>query len=362
MKSTNAPLWPLLLGISLLFTAAGMLHAAPSEPQWQALNHSLVSEHILPRYQSLQRSSAELATSTAALCRQPDQTHLERAQADFQQTMDAWQSVQNIQFGPITTHMRNFSMQFWPDKKNLIGKQLNQLLQQQNPDTLSVDYLYQASIGVKGLPALERLLFTGSLSDLENTSYRCQLTQTIAAYIAVNSQATLDEWTDGYADSVSNAGSEASYYDSHQEAAVDMMKALIEPLEAIRDQKILSPLGDGQVRPRRTESWRSQRSLRNIQLNVATLHHLYSGTKKSVDSLLRQQGRAAQADNISTLFNAIEQQLQAVQAPLITSLHQPETVKQLLEISAALQQLDRELSAEMITLNIQLGFNSRDGD
>ncbi|WP_290697101.1 imelysin family protein [Amphritea sp.] len=362
MNSATKPLWPILLGASLLLTAVSVVHAAPSEQQWQSLNQSLVEEHILPRYRALQHSSAELAASTTALCHQPESVQLENAQEDFQQTMDAWQEVQHIQFGPIETLMRNFSMQFWPDKKNLIGKQLNLLLQQQNPDTLNVEYLYRASIGVKGLPALERLLFTSSVHQLANNSYRCQLSQTIAAYIAINSQATLDEWNNGYSDSLSSAGSQNSYYDSHQEAAVDMMKSLIEPIEAIRDQKILRPLGGGQVRPKRSESWRSQRSLRNIQLNIASIRHLYSGTTNSVDSLLRKQGRGPQADNINALFNRIEQQLKTVQTPLVTSLYQPETVDQLRQISDALQQLDRGLSAEMLTLNIQLGFNSRDGD
>ena len=362
MNTATKPLWPILLGVSLLFTAVSVLHAAPSEQQWQSLNHSLVEEHILPRYRALQHSSAKLATSTTAFCRKPEQGRLENTQKDFQQTMNAWQEVQHIQFGPIETLMRNFSMQFWPDKKNIIGKQLNLLLQKQNPDTLSTDYLYRASIGVKGLPALERLLFTSSLGELTNNSYRCQLSQAIAAYIAENSRATLDEWHDGYSDSLSSAGGQNSYYDSHQEAAVDMMKSLVEPIEAIRDQKILRPLGNGKIRPKRSESWRSQRSLLNIQLNIASLSHLYSGTTNSVDSLLREQGRTSQADSISSLFSHIEQQLQPIQAPLIISLYQPETVNQLLQISESLQQLDRELSAEMTTLGIQLGFNSRDGD
>lgn len=363
MNSVSKSLWPLLLGISLLFTTFGLLHAAPSAQQWQSLNHSLVEEHILPRYRMLQNSSARLAASTQALCLQPELRQLEQVQSDFHQTMDAWQAVQHIQFGPIETLMRNFSMQFWPDRKNLIGKQLSQLLQAQDPHTLSVGYLYKASIGVKGLPALERLLFSGTLADVENNSYRCQLSQTIAAYIAENSLATLTEWSDDYSHSIARAGSNESDYESHQEAAVDMMKSLVEPIEAIRDQKILRPLNDGgQVRPRRTESWRSQRSLRNIQLNIASLKDLYSGTTNSLDSLLREQGRAPQADNISTLFNSIEAQLTTVQAPLVDRLSQAETVKQLLQISNALQQLDRELSAEMITLDIQLGFNSRDGD
>jgi len=361
MMSKPSPLWPLLLGISLLFTAAGLVHANPSTQQWQALNHSLVEEHILPGYKALQERSAQLADSTAALCQQPDQAALAKAQEDFQHTMDAWQAVQHIQFGPIENMMRNFSMQFWPDRKNLIGKQLGLLLQQQDPETLSIDYLYKASIGVKGLPALERLLFSGTLADFDNQSYHCQLTRTIADYIAENSQATLTEWRDGYRQSIATAGSEESYYDSQEEVAVDMMKSLVEPVEAIRDQKILRSITE-KVRPRRLESWRSQRSLRNIQINIASLRAFYSGTSHSLDKLLIEQGRAAQAESISNLFSSIEQQLQTVPSPLVTSLKQPGTIKQLQQLSNTLQQLNGELSAEMIPLGIQLGFNSRDGD
>lgn len=363
MNQASSPLWPTLLGAAVLLTFTGVLHAAPTEQQWQTVNHALVNEHIIPRYQHLAESSAALATRTEQLCQQPDQAHLNAAQQAFHHTMDDWQAVQHIQFGPIENLMRNFSMQFWPDKKNLIGKQLNILLAEQDPATLKTDALYKASIGVKGLPALERLLFTGQLSELENNSYRCQLTSTIAAYVAENSAATVTEWQQEYSASVFNAGSEDSYYDNHQEAAVDMLKSLVEPVEAIRDQKILRPLDNGEkVRPRRSESWRSERSIRNIQLNMASLQNLYAGNSHSVDSLLREQGAAAQADQISALFSHIIGQLKNVKGPLATSLYQAETVTQLQQISTALKQLDVELNAAMQTLDIQLGFNSRDGD
>jgi len=72
MNSVSKSLWPLLPGISLLFTTFGLLHAAPSAQQWQSLNHSLVEEHILPRYRMLQNSSARIAASTQALCPQTE--------------------------------------------------------------------------------------------------------------------------------------------------------------------------------------------------------------------------------------------------------------------------------------------------
>lgn len=376
MKHQNNSLWPTFLLATLLIVGAGALHAAdaqpaePSEAQWRLLNNMLVKQHIVPRYEALQLASTDLEMRSKALCVAADTTRLAQTRLAFHQTMDAWQGVQHIQFGPIENLMRNFSIQFWPDKKNLIGKQLNKLLKEQNPDRLTTDYFYKASIGVKGLPALERLLFGNTnIQAFADNSYRCQLTSAIASYIAENSRATLKEW-DSFASTIETAGSTDSYYEDHKEAAVDMLKSLVEPVEVIRDLKILRPLGgvakEGQqskIRPKRSESWRSERSLQNIQINIAALHQLYSGTDKtSVKQLLAKQGNPVLADEIEQQFIAVQAQLKQIPSPLIRTLQQEGNAAQLYQLSAALKQLHLKLSTAMQPLNIQLGFNSRDGD
>ena len=49
-------------------------------------------------------------------------------------------------------------------------------------------------------------------------------------------------------------------------------------------------------------------------------------------------------------------------APLAETLTQPKTHAQLLQVAAELKQLSEQLNTAMGVLNIQLGFNSRDGD
>lgn len=374
MNNQATGLWPILMLATLMIVTAGSLHAAspkgPSQEQWQQLNSALVTQHIMPRYKALQKASAELEMRSKALCIAPDMAHLEQTRAAFHETMDAWQGIQHVQFGPIENLMRNFSMQFWPDKKNLIGKQLNNLLKVKDPETLSPEYFNKASIGVKGLPAIERLLFSNSeTKEFSDNSYKCQLTSAISSYIATNSQATIDEWAN-YSTSVTTAGSEGSYYEDHKEAAVDMMKSLVEPVEVVRDLKVLRPLGGevkegktGKVRAKRTESWRSERSLQNIQINIAALHQLYSGTDEvNVKQLLAEQGSTAQAEDIEQQFITVESRLQQIPAPLITQMKQGDTIEQLQHLSTELKQLHQKLSSAMQPLNIQLGFNSRDGD
>lgn len=370
MNNQAASLWPILTLATLLIVGAGSLHAAPTPEQWQQLNSAQIRQHVLPRYQALQQTSTELEMRSKALCLAPDAEHLQQTRRAFHNTMSAWQDIQHVQFGPIENLMRNFSMQFWPDKKNLIGKQLNSLLRAQDSETLQPDYFHKASIGVKGLPAVERLLFSSDeVNDFKGNSYKCQLNSAIASYIAANASATVSEWQD-FSDSIYNAGDPDSYYDDHQEAAVDMMKSLIEPVEVIRDLKILRPLGgtkaegkERKIRAKRTESWRSERSLQNIRLNVAALHHLYSGTKPfNVKQLLAKQDATQLANAIEQHFVIIDKHLQAIPSPLIQQLGQGTAAEQLQQISDELKELHQKLSTAMQPLNIQLGFNSRDGD
>lgn len=349
-----------LLGSTLLSTAST---AAPAEQDWQALNIALVQQHILPRYRQLRDSSAVLARESTSLCQAYSPEQLTTTQQAYQQTMSAWQAVQHIQFGPIQNLMRNFSMQFWPDKKNLIGKQLAVLLKEQQPATLDTEYMFHASIGVKGLPAIERLLYTESTDHrLADNSYACQLNRTVTDYIALNARDTLIEWH-GFATEISNAGDGESYYDSHQEAAVDIMKAMVEPIEVIRDLKLLRPLGKGtRIRPKRLESWRSQRSLDNLKINIATLHDIYSGGDKRVRTLLEQQDKHQLAAKLEAQFIDVERQLTVIEAPLYTTLTNAQTSAQLVQLSDTLKALHISLLTAMQALDVQLGFNSRDGD
>lgn len=354
------------LASSALLSGALLSHtalAAPTEQDWQTLNAALVSAHIQPRYLQLQSSSKELAAQSAQLCQAFSPEQLATTRQAYQQTMAAWQDVQHIQFGPIQNLMRNFSMQFWPDKKNLIGKQVAVLLKEQKPETLDTEYMFQASIGVKGLPAMERLLFSDQAAEnLADNSYACQLNSTIAAYVALNAEGTSTEWQD-FAAQISNAGDGESYYESHQEAAVDMMKAMVEPIEVIRDLKLLRPLGkDDRIRPKRLESWRSQRSLDNLKINIRALHDIYSGGDNRVSDLLQQQGEATLANELEAQFGEVEKQLAEIPGPLYLTLTEGQAADRLQQLSDSLKTLHIGLLTAMQTLEVQLGFNSRDGD
>ena len=64
---------------------------------------------------------------------------LDNTRKTFKEAMLAWQGIQNIRFGPAETGMRHHNLQFWPDKKNHIGKRLNKLLASKNNSKLEDD-------------------------------------------------------------------------------------------------------------------------------------------------------------------------------------------------------------------------------
>ncbi len=214
---------------------------------------------------------------------------------------------------------------------------------------------------MKGLPALERLLF----SDKYQTPYGCQLTAAIANNVATMSREIAEEWESQQLPRVDAAPDGEDYYEDSTEAATELMKALVEPVEVVRDLKLLRPLhkGTNKAKPRRAESWRSERSLRNIQLNLAALAELYRGNgSTSVKELLTAEGEAALAYQIDTHFQQLDNQLSSIDKTLFLAVQDPADHATLKQVSDQMKILHRQLEEAMQKLNIQLGFNSRDGD
>jgi len=369
-------LTPILLGVTLFILGAGVVHAAssqsPTEEQWHTLNNAIIKQHVLPRYQRLTDDSTVMSQQLARLCAAPSSDNLNAAQTSFKATQTSWQGVQHIQFGPVTMLMRNHSLQYWPDKKNTGAKQLKSILKTTD-QAFDGEFFRSASISLKGFPALERLLFAKNKRIQNSKAVECSLAAAIAQHIHETSLAIQSEWAEE-ARQILLAGQEAlpgskqaaayQAYETSSEAATEFMKSLVEPVEAIRDNKLLKPLATSaeESRWKKSESWRSEQSLNNIQQNLAALHELYSGTQPiSVKTLLEAADDKKNAQAIEAGFNLINEELKSV--PAVTQLNvTPETHKTLMHTSDQLKALQGKLATAMQTLNIQLGFNSRDGD
>lgn len=370
MRPTSS-LTPVLLGICLLILGIGVVHATPSEEQWSELNNAIIEQHLFPRYQRLVDTSSVMSDQLQLLCDSPSAEQLSTAQDSFKRAQASWQGVQHIQFGPVTLLMRNHSLQYWPDKKNIGAKQLSAILTSTDP-LFDDDFFRSASISVKGFPALERLLFTKDKQMQHLNSVECRLANAIAKHIHDSALAINNEWSEEarlilLANNNNSSATESDKflaYETPSEAATEFMKSLVEPIEVIRDNKLLKPLDKSaqESRWKKSESWRSGQSIDNIRENVIALHELYSGTHPiSVKILLEASGDTQRASDIEAGFKTIATEL--AQVPIFTGQKiTPQIHHLLLQISDHLKALQNNLELAMQTLHIQLGFNSRDGD
>lgn len=348
--------------LSLVLPSSGALAAVPSDQTWIDFSKSAIEQHVIPGYDLLSEQAKALAQSSEAYCATPSEQTLAQAREDFKQTLQAWQGISHVQFGPVTLLMRNFSMQYWPDKKNLGGRQLKSTIQSESR-AYDDDFFAAASVAIKGLPAIEKLLFPASAStDMRTQSNFCPLLMAVTSHVASNSRAIAQEWR-AEAASFVEFGEDLAY-ESASEAATELLKALVEPVEAISDAKLASPMGSSlaKLRWRKSEAWRSEQSIESVRSNIASLHHLYSGlTDNTLRELLSAAGEKKLAGAIDAKFVELKALLEAVQEP-VNMQYDAAQYQALLAIQDKLKRLSDDLLAAMKPLGIQLGFNRRDGD
>ena len=134
-------------------------------------------------------------------------------------------------------------------------------------------FFRKSSTTLQGFPALERLLFAESA--LEPQSYACQVVQTIARNLRFMGEEMQEDWRDDYKQQIKTAGESDSYLDSAKDVAAELLTDFYTQVYAIGDQKLGRPYAKSSFRYKRAESWRSQRSLRNIRMNIESAETVY---------------------------------------------------------------------------------------
>lgn len=350
----------IVLFSSLLTSIA---YAQISEEAWKTFNNNTVNQFIIPAYKALSDSTTSLHESTQALCQAPSDIAIKYSQERFHQTMDAWQTIQNIGFGPIEYSMRSYSIQFWPDKKNHVGKHLAKLVSSGDQSLLTEERFPGAQVSVKGLPAIERLLFNQTaLQDLKTDQYRCQVLTTISHHLVSIAHSLHSEWLEQMKSQFADAKQLDGYFEDDIDAATALLKTMIEPLEVIRDLKLKRPMGSsfGSQKYKRLESWRSKRSLRNIELNLLSLQHMFAGqnNKGGLSDLLPKQT----FEEIVELYASLIKDVRQFESPLEEAIQTEQGYQAASRLYNKMGDLHTRLENMAADAGIHLGFNSRDGD
>lgn len=362
----TALLAAIAIGLALL---APVPVLALSEAQHAAIAKTSVERHILPRYQALAEAGSPLAAAAERYCASRNPETLSALRAAFGTFLDRWAAIRHIQFGPVLYSDRTHRLQFWPDSRNQIGRQLDRLVASGEASRLAPESFAATSIAVQGLPALERLIFPDdggpTVTEGPDGAFACSVVRAIADNLAAIAADTLSDWrkAGGYADQIAAAGTGKGPFQEASEVSVALLQSLSSEIEASRDVRLGRPLGSapGRQNPKLAEAWRSEKSADILRATVAAAEHLYR--QGGFAEALEKTGNSALAKRISDRFGAVSAGIDHIGPSLETALGDPAHRPRIEALQKALAGLRQTISTDLaVALEISPGFNSRDGD
>ena len=247
------------------------------------INQVLAKNHVLPRYQVFTNETIKIDSSATKFCLAPDSASLIDLREVFHSAADAWIRVEHINFGPVEENLRLYRINFWPDKHNTGSKHLARILKSKDKTMLEPNKFSLNSVALQGFPALERLLFTQSdelFKGDDLAKFRCDLIKAISRNLREIANSLLVEWVDENSAYI-NKDSYQKKPNNFEEREIfqDFFASLYGILRKIHDLKLHRPLGETPEasRPKKSEAWRSGRSMRNIIINLESAQKLFQG-------------------------------------------------------------------------------------
>jgi predicted lipoprotein len=326
---------------------------------------------IIPAYEAFGTTTVEMRTRLEALCTTPTDRTLKEAQQQFAATAAAWARVQYVSFGPISEQQRAFRIAYWPDKRNVVGRQLADVLDRQDRAALEPDRFATTTVGVQGLPALERLLYADdALPALVSAEgdFRCRLFAAIAGNLEAIARDVVAGWTDGESSFLARIEQRPPGDEElagSRDAAGRLLNDLLTATIAMRDLKLLVPLGARLEKAKGTgaEYWRSGQSLAALAANLEGWRAQFFADKGLGALLAAQPGGKATADAAKAAVEQASSALEQIALPLNKAVTDPMQRGQVEAFAARLVEL-RDLLAGPVTggLDIPVGFNALDGD
>ncbi|MGZ9740547.1 imelysin family protein [Pseudomonas sp. GNP012] len=349
----------------LLFTSLAALALGACSPQDpQAVTSAAIAKSvILPTYTRWVEADRQLAVSALAYCEGKET--LETARADFLHAQKAWAELQPLLIGPLAEGNRSWQVQFWPDKKNLVGRQVEQLVSAQ--PQIDVAALAKSSVVVQGLSAYEYILFDSKpdVANAEQKSKYCPLLIAIGERQKQLAEEILQTWnnTDGMLAQMSKFPNQR-YADSH-EAIADLLRVQVTAIDTLK-KKLGTPMGrqsKGVPQPFQADAWRSQSSLTSLEASLAAAKTVWEGVdNKGLRALLPSEQKPL-ADKIDAAYAASLKLFAGNQRSLTDMLNDEAGRQQLNELYDSLNVVHRLHEADLAkALGIQLGFNANDGD
>ena len=364
------------LGLFLAVICAVAPVRAAEDADYRKLNQVIVSQHILPRYQTFMAATDRLATAAEQTCATRATGELGALKTAFIAAMQDWEAIQHVRFGPVEFFSRASRIYFWPDPRASAATQLDDLLAKEDSNALAPDSFAKSSVAVQGFPALEILLYGDDAgaklaAGTAAGAYRCAVLVTIARNLQVMGRELDEEWRSGadpYGALLDRAGPDDLRFRHASEVTIELFKALYGDIELVADHKLARPLGASAqaARPRLAEAWRSKQSLANIQRNLAAAQAMYDGENGSggISAFLRDVIGDSTLDGLmKRAFAQTAATANGITVPLEDGIGKAPTRAQFDKLAREAKALKALLVQRLApALGIPVGFNQLDGD
>ena len=351
-----------LAAFAITCSLAGIaLSGVLPDDDYAGLARAAIDQVVVPAYVGHGEAMGRLGPVIERHCMADSAEDAAAVRAAFDEAMDAWQRAWPFGIGPVMRGAGRARIAFWPGRPGSAARQMRKVLRARDESLLDPAKLAGKSVAIKDLQALERLLFS-----VPRDAYTCGLAGAIGRYQSDLAQDILHEWTKegGFRQAALAAGGDNDEYADDAEAARDVMRVLSESLDAVIAQKLEAPLGESvaKARPKRAESWRSERSMRNIVLNIESIRALVE-TSGGFADLVAAHGERRLADDLRKGLADAASKARAVALPLSDAVSDPGERAKLLDLLGSLRALRALVTGPLSrATGLLVGFNSQDGD
>ncbi len=345
-------------------TALGLMLAActPSDPYTET-SEALTNDVLLPAYTDWAEVNRRMAASSIAYCAGNEE--LDDARQAFLQAQLAWAGLQPLLVGPLGEGNQAWQVQFWPDKKNLVGRQVTALLKRK-PDLTQAD-IETGSVVLQGLTAYEYVLYDQAvdLTDSATKARHCPLLLAIGEHQQKLSADILLQWQakDGMAAQLTKFPNER--YAEAQEAIADLLRVQVTALDGLK-KKLGAPLGrqsKGFPQPFQAEAWRSDATLGSIDAALAGAQRLWLGQDNNGLKSLVPSDQADLSKRVDVAYGTARKHLEDIMLPFSELIGDEAGRARLDALYKDIDALHRLHQIELArALGVQIGFNAHDGD
>ena len=350
------------LVLAALLAAPAAARAQGVEAVQRAAIRRAVTRHIIPGFTAFAEAAQGFAAATEAVRAAP--TLAEPARRSWVATSLAFQRIRHLRFGPLDEFDRGFRIDFFPDTRNSIGREMSELLRAADPAQVTPEAFRRGRVAAQGLPASERLLFGDEAPKLAaaDQPVRRTLLAAIGANLGGIGAEMLQEWTRSERPyGLLLEGTPDGGYASTQDGMVTLFKNVVGGLEFLAERQVARVLGPSlrEAFPRRAEAWRSGESLALLRASLAAQQDFWTVTFAPV----LVAADAALARQVADLYAQSVGAAARIAPSLEVAVTRPDgrvAVEALLRPLGTLRRLLAERVAAAIGL--PLGFNSMDGD